>query len=250
MSARRQARRRRRRVVGSGGGDRGGAGGDLAGLLLVLHLAEGDGEPAEQSAERAHEPTDGRGDDADELAVENLAGGQPRERADLVDVEWSAVHESTLERQQLGGAGVVGDGLGGGGDVAAHEREGGGPGEELLERLCADLVGGTLGERVLDDLEGGVGLAQRGAQLSDLGDGDTAVVDGEDRVGLVYVAGDLVDRDCLLVSVHGAPVPVLCWDRWKIGLLGLPGVCGGRLWEWRLGGDGSRGRLLDDFTCL
>jgi len=71
------------------------------------------------------------------------------------------------------------------------------------------LVGGAFGERVLDDLEGGVGLAQLGAQLGDLRDGDAAVVDGEDRVRLVYVGRDLGDRDGLLVSVHGAPVPGL-----------------------------------------
>ena len=105
-------------------------GGDLAGLLLGVHLAERDGEAADERAERAHEPADGRGDDADELAVEHFARGQARERADLLDVELRAVHEPALERQQLGGAGVVGDGLGGGSDVAAHERQRGGSGEE------------------------------------------------------------------------------------------------------------------------
>ena len=219
------------------------AGRDLAGLLLGLHLPERDGDAADQRVQRAHEAADGRGDDADELSVEHFARGQARERADLLDVELGAAHETALERQQLRCAPVVGDGLGRAGDVAADERQGGGAREERLQRLGADLVGGALGERVLDDLEGRVGLAQLGPQLGDLRDGDAAVVDGEDRLGLVDVGGDLGDRHCLLVSVHGAPVPVL--RRWP--------AAGGLWWPllWMtLGGDGSRGRLLEDFTCL
>src|SRR5262249_4598986 len=50
--------------------------GNLAGLLLLLHLPECHGEPPDERAERAHEPTDGRGDDADELTVEHFARGQ------------------------------------------------------------------------------------------------------------------------------------------------------------------------------
>ena len=43
-----------------------------------------------------------------------------------------------------------------------------GPVEQLLQRLGAGLVGGALGQRVLDDREGRVGLAQLRAQLGDL----------------------------------------------------------------------------------
>src|SRR5205085_6686813 len=145
----------------------------------------------------------------DELAVEDFARGQARERADLLDVNHVAVHESALERKQLGGAGVVSDRLGGGGGVTADEGERGGAGEVVLEGDGAGVVGGAFGERVLDDFEGGVGVAELGAQLGDLRHADSAIVDGEDRVGLVYVGGDLGDRRGLLVSVHWAPVQVL-----------------------------------------
>jgi len=63
-------------------------------------------------------------------------------------------------------------------------------------------------------------------QLGDLRNGDAAVVDGEDRVGLVDVVGDLGDRRCLLLSIHLAPVPVLC--RWLgRGGRGSLVACGG-----------------------
>ena len=103
-------------------------------------------------------------------------------RADLLDVERVAVHQAALEGQQLRGAGVVGDRLGGQRGVAAHERQRGRALRGVLQRLGAGLVGGAFGERVLDDPEGRVGLAQLGAQLGDLGDGDAAVVDREDRL--------------------------------------------------------------------
>src|SRR4029077_16164749 len=111
----------------------------------------------------------------------------------------------------------------------------------------ARLVGSAFGERVLDHLEGGVCVAQLGSQLGDLGYGDTPVVDGEDRVGLVYVSGDLGDRHGLLISVHWAPVPVLCARRSKIGQRRRRGslvAC-----ELALCSDARRGRLLDDVTC-
>src|ERR1700722_10153101 len=73
------------------------AGGDLAGLLLLVDLAECDGEPADEGVEGADEATDGRGDDADELPVENFAGGQARNGADLLGVDGGPVEQATLE---------------------------------------------------------------------------------------------------------------------------------------------------------
>ena len=93
-------------LLGSGAASAAGA--SPAGIspdsFFSLHLAERDGDAAEQRVQRAHEAADGRGDDPDELAVEHFARGQPRERADLLDVELVAVHQAALERQQLGRA--------------------------------------------------------------------------------------------------------------------------------------------------
>ena len=100
-----------------------------------------------------------------------------------------------------------------------------GPSSSSFSVVGPDLVGRAFGQRVLDDLEGRVGLAQLGAQLGHLGHGDAAVVDGEDRLGLVYVGGDLGDRHGLLVSVHWAPVPGFCSPIVEIGR--PPGVSGG-----------------------
>ncbi len=48
---------------------RGLAGGEVAGLLLLLHLPERHGKSADQRTERADKTADGRGDDSDELPV-------------------------------------------------------------------------------------------------------------------------------------------------------------------------------------
>ena len=63
-----------------------------------------------------------------------------------------------------------------------HERERGRALEQRLERLGAGLVGGALGERVLDDLQRRVGLDQLAAQVGGLRDRHAAVVDREDRL--------------------------------------------------------------------
>ena len=202
-----------RRRLGSGcrlssgcllGGRGGLAGGDLARLLLVADLAEGGGEAAEERREAADQTTDGGRDDPDELSVEDFPGGQFRQRPDLFDVERGAVHDPALEGEQLGGAGVVGDRLGRHGGVAADEGQGGGSGEEFLQDLGPDLVGGAFGEGVLDHREGGVGGAEVAPQLGDLGHGDAAVVNGEDRLAVADALCDVGDRGRLLVSVHGS----------------------------------------------
>ena len=72
-----------------------------------------------------------------------------------------------------------------------------------MSSVGAGLVGGALAQRVLDDPEAGVGLAQPGAQVGDLGDRDPAVVDREDRLGGSDLLGDLVYDGCLLLFVHG-----------------------------------------------
>jgi hypothetical protein len=49
----------------------------------------------------AHQPGDGRGDDAGELGVELVAAGQAGERPKLVDVERAPVEHAALQREHL-----------------------------------------------------------------------------------------------------------------------------------------------------
>ena len=67
------------------------------------------------------------------------------------------------------------------------------------------LVGGPDRQRVLDDPEAGVGLAQAGAQRCRLRDAQAPVVDGVDRIGGVDLLRDLVDQLCLLLFLHVCP---------------------------------------------
>ena len=77
------------------------------------------------------------------------------------------------------GAGEVGDRLGGRRGVAAHERQRGRALEQRLELIRTGLLGGALGERVLDDAEARVRVAQTRAEGVRLRDRDAAIVDRE-----------------------------------------------------------------------
>src|SRR4051794_331262 len=194
-----------------GVGRRGRGGGrlarrQLAALLLAEHLVERDRHAGQQRVEAARQARDRRGDHADELAVEDLARGQPGDRDDLLGVERVAVEQPALERQQLGLARERGDRLGGEGRVAAHERQRGRALEQRLEPVDARLVGGAFGQRVLDDAERRVRVAQARADVGRLRDGDPAEVDREHGLGLVDLVDDLGDRRGFLLSVHRPPV--------------------------------------------
>ncbi|GAC1437282.1 MAG: hypothetical protein NVSMB51_10790 [Solirubrobacteraceae bacterium] len=148
--------------------------------ISVLELAELDRHTADQRVQGAHETADGRGDKTDELAVKHVARREPGDRTDVLRRQRSTVHDAALKRQQLRDTRLVGDRLRGSGRVAAHEGQRSRAGEQHLEILSAHAIGGALGEGVLDDGEARVSLAQLGAQLGDLGDGDAAIVDRED----------------------------------------------------------------------
>ena len=64
----------------------------LAGLLLLLELAERDGQAAEQPAQAACQTGERRRDHADELPVEDIARRELGDRLDLRDLERLAVH--------------------------------------------------------------------------------------------------------------------------------------------------------------
>ena len=185
--------RRRRRVLRRcllGAPERGllrggrGRGGVAAHQALVGHLLQLAREAADEAAQRAGQAGERRGDHAHEAPVEDVAGGQLGDRVDLLGAQHVAVHPAALELEQAGGAAEVRQRLGGDGGVAADEHERGRALQVLLQRLGAGVVGGALGERVLDDAEARVGVAQLGAQLGRLRHGRAAVVDRVDGVAL------------------------------------------------------------------
>ena len=125
--------------------------------------------------------------------MEHIAGGQARDRANVIGGQRGSVQQPALELEQVERAGRVVERLGGGRGVAVDECERRRPDEHRLELLDPGFVGGPLAERVLDDPEAGVGVAELGAQVGDLRHRDAAVVDREDRLGRADLLGDLVD---------------------------------------------------------
>ena len=94
------------------------------------------------------------------------------------------------------------DRLRGGDGVALDERQRGRALEQLDEVVGPGVLGGELGEPVLDDSKRRVGLGEPRPQLGGLGDADPAVVDREDRLGVAQRRRHLLDQCCFLLSVH------------------------------------------------
>ena len=80
-----------------------------------------------------------------------------------------------------------------------------GPSSSSLSDSAPALSARQLGQGVLDDAEARAGLVQLHAQLGRLRHGDPAVVDGEDRLRLLDLGGDLLDDRCFLFFVHVGP---------------------------------------------
>ncbi len=177
--------------------------GSLAGDETLVHdRLQLNRDPGDQRVEAASQAGDRRGDGPDELGVQHLARGQTGDRAHVIGAEHRAVEQAALELEQVQRTSGVVERLGGHRGVAVDQRQRGRADEHRLEVRGARLVGGALGQRVLDHAEAGIGIAQLGPQLGDLGHRDAAVVDCEDRLGGADLLGDLVDDDGFLVSVH------------------------------------------------
>ena len=145
----------------------------------------------------------GDGDHADELAVEHVARGQPGDRPDLLGVERLPSEQAALELEHV--ARCAAKSLIALAATAASPRtkvSAVGPSSSSLQRLGARLVGGPLGQRVLDDAEGGVGLAQLRAQLGRLRARRSRGSPRRRPPRRPGLAGDLVDRLRFLFSVH------------------------------------------------
>ena len=164
--------------------------------------------PADEPVEAPGQAGDRRGDDADELAVKDLARRELGDRGDLLGVERLAVHEAALERQQLAAWPSAKSAIALAAAAASPRTNVSavGPSSSAFSASAPACVGRALGQRVLDDAERRVGVAQlRRAARPTCGDGDAAVVDGEDRLGLLDLIGDLSDRRSFLLSVHRPP---------------------------------------------
>jgi hypothetical protein len=92
--------------------------------------------------------------------VQHVEGRQAGDRAKLIGVERLPVHQPAPVLERLDLAGERGDRLRGHDRVALHEGQRDRPLEQLLELGGAGLLGGPLGEAILDHPEGGVGLGE------------------------------------------------------------------------------------------
>ena len=182
-----------------------------------------------------------RGDHADELAVEHVAGGQARERSDLLGVERLAVHQPPLNASSSVSRRKVGSALAASAASPRTNVSAVGPSSSAFSALGARLVGGALGERVLDDAEGRVGVAQPACAARPPGHGDAAVVDGEDRLGLLICSAISAIAAAFCSRFMRPPIPDF---RAPSG-----GAAGGLGWP-RRGLRQRRGRrsLLEDVT--
>ena len=146
---------------------------------LLLDLLELDREAGDQRTEPAYDAGDRRGDEAGELRDHRVAARELCERLEVLDRDGGAVHRAALELKHLVLLAEVGDRLCGQRGIAADERERRRALEQLLEGVDARLVGRADRQAILDDSKARVGLAQLLAQVGDLGDRDSAVVNRE-----------------------------------------------------------------------
>ena len=137
--------------------------------------------------------------------MQDVAAGEAGDRVEGLDVEPGAIHDAAAVLEHLVLLGEGRDRLGYDDGVALDQRESDRPLEQVVDVLRPGLLGGELGEAVLDDLELGVRLAELRPQLGSLRDADALVVDGEDRLGFAEVLGELIDYGCLLVALHLSP---------------------------------------------
>jgi hypothetical protein len=88
--------------------------------------------------------------------------------------------------------------------VTVDERDGGRPGEQVVEALDARLGGGDLGQRVLDHGVVCV-LTESTPQFLQLLHGETAVLGQHSTCGLLELLHESGDVGCLVGPRHGSP---------------------------------------------
>ena len=86
--------------------------------------------------------------------------------------------------------------------IALDKCKCGRPLEYIVQAGHTGLLGGDLGEAVLDYLEGGIGFAQTPTQLGSLGYGNAPVVDREDCLGGFELLAYLFDYCCFFITIH------------------------------------------------
>src|SRR4051794_30846823 len=176
------------------------------GVLLGLRL-QGAGEPG-SLREGGVEQVDGLAQRSEhrarQLAQENLAGLEIGQLGDLLGVHRGTVDKTTLDDEGGIRLGKVTQALRYLDQVAVDEGDGGRTGEQVVEPVDARLLGGDLGQRVLDHGVVGV-LAEGSPQFLQLLHGETAVLGQHSARGFVERVDDLRDGCCLVWPRHGSP---------------------------------------------
>src|SRR5690606_22711071 len=116
---------------------------------LLGDLPEGDREAGDHAVEAANEACKGAGYHAGELPVQDLPRGQAGDRLEAGLVDDKVTQEAALEGQDLVFTREGRDRFRRLSDVATHESEGGGAGQDFVEALLAHLGRGQLGQSVL-----------------------------------------------------------------------------------------------------
>ena len=141
---------------------------------------------------------------AGQLAHEDLARLEVGQLGDLRRVESLAVDVATLDHEGGVRLGKVTQTLRRLDHVAGDEGDSGRADEQVVEAGDARLLGGELGQRVLDHGVVGV-LAERAPQVLQLLHGETAVLGQHGTRGILERLHDLRDGGCLVWPRHGSP---------------------------------------------
>ena len=147
---------------------------------------------------------------AGQLGQQHLARLQVGDALDLGDRQRAAVHVAALDDERLVVLGELLDRLGRVDRLALDERDRGGTDEQFVETLDAGLGRGPLDQRVLGDGVGR-GVAERPAQLGEVGHRQPAVLGDDGGRRLLELLGDVgngggfvsLGHACLLVMGIG-----------------------------------------------
>src|ERR1700722_18299500 len=168
-----------RRGVGLGGRRLGRA------ALLVEQSGEPVREVPGQGLEEAGQLGQRRLERAGKPSQKDIAGREVGQRPELAGREDIAGDEAALDDQVGVGPGELAEGLGHRAHVTLDERDGGWPGQQVLERLVRAAGDGQPDEGVLEDLIVAAGGSEVPPQLRQVGDGEAAVLGNDRRRGLL-----------------------------------------------------------------
>jgi hypothetical protein len=173
------------------------------GFAGLLELPDAGVEHADEVAHRRRKDADHlerAGENADELGAQDIRRRQLGELLDLITADRRAVEDASPDDEHTAGARDIAERLRDGDGIAVRLEEGDRRGtvEQGQERIRTGSLGGTPGERVLDDTEACAVLKQLRAELVDLRHGEAAVVRDEQVVRVPQPIRQLRDHPFLL----------------------------------------------------